>query len=242
MKLKCARCAADFTLDKDEPFLTCPYCDSHLFLDRTQTHQHYIIPPTIPASRAVVAAMTDAGRKGYPFPKTGVKPEGVLLPFWGIRGKEMQETLPAFTPCPFALSGYRLPAAEAAWYNPDGVAGFETIEPSETSSLDWQDHPKVSSFSLYSVPFHRIRYGKIDPPYELFIDAVSGRIFWGQTPPSGTDDSSRRFTWLLFGLLGAASVTAAVLPGFLPALIGVGVLGALAFPLFRSALRPEGAP
>jgi len=242
MKLRCAQCHADFVPERDEAFLRCPYCHSFLFLDGSQTYKRLALPASIPASRAAALLRRDARRRDLALPGTGLQAQGFLYPFWGIRGTDLQDTLPAFSPVPFALNAFRLPASKVQWDTGEDVKGFKRVDPGETRSLEWMDHPSITSFSLYAVPFYRFRFGAADSPYEAFVDGVKGTVLWGLTPPSSTIAASRRYWLLMLALLAVTAGLAGFLPGFWVPFIAANAAAVASYPLFKKTFVPAEAP
>ena len=122
MKLRCANCSAELALERDEAFFVCPFCSSSLYLDQARTFKSFLLPPAHSETSARDLLAREIARREIP-PAAVTRCDRVLLPFWGVRGQNLQETLPAFSPVSEALQGYRLPAAGAVFYRDDVVVG-----------------------------------------------------------------------------------------------------------------------
>jgi hypothetical protein len=232
LKIGCVNCGAEIGLERDEPFFVCPFCNSSLFLDRAKTFKDLLFLPLLPAAAARSKLQEELARREIPPCPLGAV-EALLVPFWGVRGEELQETVPAFSPVPAGLQGYRLPSAESVFFTPDAAEGFEPMPCAEAASAAWQGRKDVSSFSLYRVPFFKVSFSAGTFSYEGWVDAVSGRVLLDQTPPPVSGAISSRYLTLVFALFGVFTLAAAIVPGFGWSLIVVGALAAAAVPLVK---------
>lgn len=177
----------------------------------------------------------EAARAHRPLPGP-LRISPVVLPFWSIRGESLQETIPAFSPLPLALAGFRLPAAQPSWFHAGNYPGFAVVEVPEGARLSWAEPAPGTEISIYSVPFYQLFYGDPFRPYEVFADASGSRVFWGLGPPKIDPAGSRRLVRAAASLMGIFALESFLLPGTLPAAAGVGVTAALAYPWLRGAL------
>lgn len=232
MKIGCVNCGAEIGLERDEPFFVCPFCNSSLFLDRAKTFKDLLFLPILPAAAARSKLEEELARREIPpCPLGSVEP--LLVPFWGVRGESLQETVPAFSPVPPGLQGYRLPSAESVFFKADSAEGFEPLPCAEAASSVWQGRKDVSTFSLYRVPFFKISFSAGAFSYEGWVDAVSGKVLLEQTPPPISGAISSRYLALVFTLFAVFALAAAVVPGFGWSLVVVGVLAAASVPLVK---------
>ncbi len=232
MKIRCANCSAQIGLERDDAFFVCPYCASSLYLDRAHTFKSFLLPPAITETGARDQLAHElATREIPPTPVKGV--QKILLPYWGVRGEALQETIPAYSPEYTALQSFRLPAAGAVFYQNGLAADFEPVPCSERSSARWEERPDVSSFALYRVPFYKIIYGSGTVAYTAWIDGVGGRTFADVTPPAVSTAITSRFLKLVVALFLVFVAEAALVPGFGLSLLVVGLTAAAAFPLVR---------
>lgn len=236
MEVRCANCGAKIPLERDDSLLTCRYCGSTLYLDRGHTFLQFLLPPSVSPVRARDLLAQDLAER-----EVGVVAvravEGLLLPFWGVRGESLQESIPAFSPVPADLAGYRLPAAGAAGFDGKAPEGFTALACGEVSSASWEGRKDVASFGLYMVPFYKIAYGSGSAQYSAWVEAVSGRVYMARTPPPLTAAITRRFWSVLAGLFGLFTVEGLLIPGILWSAAAVAVTGAALYPMVRQALR-----
>ncbi|MEW6756781.1 MAG: hypothetical protein AB1347_01050 [Acidobacteriota bacterium] len=234
MKVRCASCGADFSPERDRPFLECPFCASTLYLDRARTFPRLVLPPVLSASRAVLE-LRNAWRSGELPELPVLETKGLLLPFWSVRGRESQGAVPAFSPRPSCLEEFRLPGAGAR-VGEAAPPGFEAVPCSQGASTAWMGAGEGTSFTLFMVPFFRIRYGSPRRTYTAWVDGVLGRTLFEETPPPLSAHISRRF-WAAMSLLFALfALESFFLPGPAAA-AAVPLTGVFLFPLFRRMVQ-----
>jgi hypothetical protein len=232
VNLRCANCSGEMALERDDAFIVCPFCNSSLYLDRAHTFKDFLLPPAVSETGARDHLARELSLREVP-PAQVLKLEKLLLPYWGVRGESLQETLPAYSPEPPAMDGYRLPSAGAVFYSGGRAPGFEPMRCSEASSTTWERREDVSSFALYRVPFFKISFGPPPLTYTAWVDGVSGKVFLDETPPPMSHEITAKFLKVVFALFGLFTVVAALVPGFGWSLLAVAACAAAAFPLVR---------
>lgn len=238
MKIRCASCGAEIALERDDAFLVCPFCSSSLYLDHAHTFKNFVIPSQLAEASAKDLLQKELALREVP-PAPVIKVERLLLPYWGVRGESLQETMPAYSPAPLALQGYRLPSAGAVFYDEELVGGFEPVTCSQVSSSHWEGREDVSSFALYRVPFYKLLFGGGSRSYTAWVEAVGGKVFLDDAPPPLSAEISSRFLKLVLVMFVVFAAIAAFVPGFGLSLLAVAVAGAVAFPIVRHLGRGE---
>lgn len=239
MEVRCANCSGAIRLERADAFLRCPFCGSTLVLDRARTFRSFVLPPALSAAHASALLQKELASREMPRCQvTGVR--GFLLPFWGIRGEALQETLPCFSPVPPALTGYKLPSAGAVPFAQEAVQGFDAVPCSPSSSAMWEGEEDVSSFAQYRVPFFKVGYGGGGADYAAWVEAVSGRVYLDRTPPAVSASISRRFWLAMTALLLFFTAEGLFVPGFGLSLLVVAASAALLFPFARGAFSEAG--
>jgi len=232
VKIRCASCSAEIGLERDEAFIVCPFCNSSLYLDRAHTFRSFLLKPSVSAMGAADRLAQELSRREIP-PTPAKGGEGVWAPFWGVRSGALQETLPAFSPVPVALQGYRLPSADAVYFQEEVAAGFSSLPCSESGSTKWEGRADLSTFALYRAPFYKLSFGAGTVPYVAWVDAVTGKVYMDKAPPPQSEAISSRFLRVLLVLFAIFTLVAAVVPGFGWRLLAVSALAALAFPVIK---------
>ena len=238
MEVRCASCAGKIALERDEPFLRCPFCGSTLYLDRAQTFQRFLIPPAVPRARVdLLLREALAEAEMPPQPVQSVAPE--LLPFWSVQEEGGRRTIAAFSPQPPALHGFSLPSAGAVYFSEEAASGFAVLPCAESASAQWRGREASGRFSLVMVPFYRLTYGA-DKTYSAWIDGVTGKVHLGEGPPPQTTQISRRF-WAVLTLLFLVFTAEAFLLRGIWSLAVVAGSAAAVYPAARRFFQ-EGGP
>lgn len=232
MKIRCANCGAEIAVERDDAFLVCPFCNSSLYLDRAHTFKNLLLTAGLQEASARDLLQKELALREIP-PAPARKVERVLLPYWGVRGESLQETMPAYSPAPAVLQGYRLPSAGAVFYEEGLAGGFEPVACSEAASSRWEGREDVSSFALYRVPFYKISFGGGARAYTAWVEAVAGKVFMDDAPPPMSSEISSHFLKLVVLLFVIFTAIAALVPGFGLSLLAVAVAAAVAFPVLR---------
>ncbi len=243
MQVACAKCAAKIELLRDDPFLSCAYCGSTLYLDRAHTFLRFDLPPNVSETRAKdLFAQELRRREVAPQPVRSV--QKLLLPFWAVRGAGTTTTTAAFSPEPAPLAGYRLPPSGAVPVEGDAAAGgFEPVACSETATSRWGESGTPAGLALHNVPFFRLVYGAAaGHGYEAWVDGVTGAVFLGETPPALALAIGRRSMRVLLGLCGLFALEALLIPHAGLSLLAVAATAAVAYPFLRHRLAAEGLP
>lgn len=236
MDVRCANCAAKIRLERDEPLVTCPYCGSTLYLDRGHTFLQFLVPAAVSPTQARDLLSQDLAEREVG-PVAVLSVQGLLLPFWGVRGEALQESIAAFSPVPPDLAGYHLPSAGAVVFDGKTPEGFAAQPCGDLSSASWEGRADVASFGLYMVPFYKVTYRAGSTEYGAWVEAVSGRVYVARTPPSLSGAITHRF-WTVLALLFALFAAEGLLvPGLMLSALVIAVTGALFFPMVRQALR-----
>ncbi|MGC8762087.1 MAG: hypothetical protein ACP5VN_00390 [Acidobacteriota bacterium] len=230
MKIRCASCGADFPLERDTSFQECPFCRSHLFLDRARTFLRFALRPLLDPSRARLSLLAALKRMELPLlPILEVRPR--WIPFWSQRGRESEGAVPALSPRPPWLRGYHLPPAEARVAGGEEAA-FAPLEGVEEVSSGWMGEGQAGEYRLFLVPFYRVALGGGEEPYVAWVEAVSGAVRFERSPLPLTASVSRRFWSAMVGLFTLFLAESLLLPAGL-ALAAV-LLSALAcLPVLR---------
>ncbi|MEJ2368258.1 MAG: hypothetical protein P8Z49_07905 [Acidobacteriota bacterium] len=234
MDVQCANCSAKFQVTRDQVFMTCPFCDSTLYLDRARTFRHFVYPPEVPAARVPIL-LEEALRRGERpvMPVEGVEKQ--LLPFWGVKEGGPPRPVPAFSPVPPVLKSYTFPTSETNLDNPDAAKEFNRVPCAEAASAHWDnENSRPEAFSLYMSPFYKARYGAGASQYAAWIDAVGGRVYLEDPPPPITGAISKRSFWLLTGLFVAFFLEGLLVPHFGWGLLGAVVVVGATYPFLKN--------
>jgi hypothetical protein len=230
VKVRCASCGADFLLERDASFQVCPYCRCTLFLDRARTFLRFALKPAVDPVRARLLLLAAVRRMELPvLPVQELRP--CWVPFWSRRGRESEGALPALSPRPSWLRGYRLPPSEARVAGGE-EASFAPLEAVEEVSTAWMGDGEAGEYRLFLVPFYRVAFGSGEAPFVAWVEAVSGAVRFERTPPPLTAALSRRYWGAMVGLFALFFAESFLLPAG-PALAAVLVSALVSFPVLR---------
>lgn len=229
MKVRCASCGADFALERDDSFQVCPFCRSTLFLDRARTFLRFAFRPAVSPAQGRLLLLSALRRMELPvLPLQELRP--CWVPFWGRRGRESEGVLPALSPRPSWLRGFRLPPAEARVAGGEEVS-FAPWNGDEVSSA-WMGEGEASEYRLFLVPFYRATLGGGEVSCLAWVEAVSGGVRFEKTPPPLTAALSRRYWSAMVGLFALFLAESSLLPAG-PALAAVLLSAFASLPLLR---------
>jgi len=242
MQVRCAQCSGAIPLERDDAFLSCPFCGSTLFLDRAETFVRLDVAPTLGAARARdLLAQALHAREVPPAVIRAVEPK--RLPFWAVRGAEATTTQAAFSPLPGMLSGFRIPTAGVSVAAEEEPGPFERVECAGTATTRWADRGAPAGLALFGVPFYRLTFGvEGGRGYEAWVEAATGQIYLGELPPTDTAAISRRSMQVLGAVFAVIALEAVAIPNPLLSLLLAGVVVGVAMPLLRRRFGPAEAP
>lgn len=235
MEVSCANCGAKIPLQRDDALLICPYCSSTLYLDRARTFKKFILLPSVSSVQAEDLLKADLSSREILRPPLQ-KVEQLLMPYWGVRGESLQETIPAFTPVPSALAAYRLPSAGAQVYAEDAAPEYERVDCAESASASWEGRPDVSSFSQYMVPFYKITFGAGGVAFTAWVEGVSGRVYLDQAPPPMTAAITQKFWIVITFMFLLFTAEGLLVPGLGLSALVIAVTAVAVFPLVKGTL------
>ena len=188
-ELHCPQCNGLLQPDEGQLFLTCPYCGSAVFLDKSRVVFHWLLKPTIDEAGARAALRRwMAGNETVKDLdlKSRVTSAGfAYFPLWLLRfGRGGGETIhlePAAATSVTELKRLRLPAGDLVRYEPafDAHAVPPTVP--LQYMLSWMevagvDPTRVQEISLVHVPLFTFHYDFAGQTYLAMVDAASGSV------------------------------------------------------------------
>jgi hypothetical protein len=252
--LQCTQCGGELHPDEGQIFVTCPYCNSTVYLDKSQVVFHWSLAPTLDTAKAKGAlarwmagnqTVKDLDQKAT---LTGVTFE--YFPFWYFKfraanGKEELRLEPAAATSVSEIKNFNLPAGDLLKYDPelDSQAQSPTAPLQavlgwlgETETLFSDKTTDVIETALVHIPIFTCKYTYRGETYTAIVEAATGGVFANIYP------AKAEAPYLLAGGASAAVfLCLAVIPlGFAltndPGAIATGIgicagLGILAAPL-----------
>jgi DNA-directed RNA polymerase subunit RPC12/RpoP len=228
----CSQCGGELYPDEGQIFVTCPYCTSTVYLDKSRVVFHWYIAPTLDLSQARAAlnrwmagnqTVKDLDEKSQ---LTGQ--EFAYFPVWYFRekngGKDQIRLEPAAATSVTELRTISLPAGDLRRYE-DSVRA-ESLEP--TVPLDtaqgWLAQPgsdprpiDIAETALVHIPIYTFKYSFKNQTFTAVVEAATGRT--------------------LANIYPAKAETPYVLVGSLAAIVFMCLAAVLASALFTSSVN-----
>lgn len=189
--INCTQCGGELHPDEGQIFLTCPYCSSAVYLDRSRVVFHWYLAPTIDEQKAQGAlARWMAGNqtvKDLDKKSRIASSSFEYFPVWYFkqRGKDSQEEIllePAAATSVSEIRNIKLPAGDLRKYEDrlDSQAHQPTV-PLHTA-LSWlaeRDVPQeeIAEQSLVHIPLYTFKYTFQNKTYTAITEAGTGSVF-----------------------------------------------------------------
>jgi hypothetical protein len=188
--LLCTQCGGELHPDEGQLFLTCPYCSSTVYLDKSQVVFHWYLAPTMDETKAQQALKRwMAGNQTVKDLDEKARLYGgnfEYFPLWYFKyrfddGREEIMLQPAAATAVSELTHLRLPAGDLRRYEPslDSQAHAPTVPLS--TALQWLKERKpggqVLEQALVHVPIYTFKYTYKNQPYTALIEAGTGEVF-----------------------------------------------------------------
>src|SRR3990172_4960135 len=189
-ELHCPQCNGLLQPDEGQLFLTCPYCGSAVFLDKSRVVFHWLLKPTIAEAGARAALRRwMAGNETVKDLdlKSRVTSAGfAFFPLWLLRfGRGGGETIhlePGAATSVTELKRLKLPAGDLVRYEPAFDA--QAVPPTVPLQymLSWLEvtgveQSRIGEISLVHVPLFTFHYDFAGQRYLALVDAASGSVF-----------------------------------------------------------------
>jgi DNA-directed RNA polymerase subunit RPC12/RpoP len=197
VQVNCTQCGASLTVGATERLLDCPYCDTAIVVDGSQTLFHEVMLPTVKAADTGAHLRRFLGGRDTVanLDQQAVLSEPVLeyFPFWaftvaGERGDQLV-LQPAAPSSLQGLQGLSLPAGNTRPMDPEVTGEAAVIEPEvpmetarEWLSGRFGDGVQVRRSVLYHLPLYRTPYSCKGETYRAAVDGVTGKVFPADFP------------------------------------------------------------
>lgn len=191
VKINCTQCGGELHPDEGQIFLTCPYCSSTVYLDKSQVVFHWYLAPTLDEAKARTSlarwmggnqTVKDLDKKSRLI-ETGFQ----YFPMWYFKrrtpdGKEVVLLEPAAAISVSEMRKVSLPAGDLRKYDssvdPQAVAPTVPLE----AALQWQaergapQQEMVEKF-LVHLPIYLFKYVYQGRSYLAITEAGTGQVF-----------------------------------------------------------------
>lgn len=189
--LYCTQCGGELHPDEGQIFLTCPYCNSTVYVDKSRVVFHWYLAPTLDEAKAHASlarwmagnqTVKDLDKKAM---ITGGSFE--FFPLWYFKrrwgdGNEKILIEPAAATSVSELRRLKLPAGDLRKYDPalDPQAHLPTV-PLQTA-LSWLPDGDlraggIAEMALVHVPLYTFKYTYLGNPFTALVDGATGEVF-----------------------------------------------------------------
>ena len=184
----CTQCGGDLHPDEGQLFITCPYCNSTVYLDKARVVFHWSLAPTLDDKAA--AASLARWMTGNDTVKDLDKKARILgqtfqyFPVWYFKVKSGEKERiflePAAATSITELRSLNLPAGDLQKY--DDALVPQSVEPSVPldAALLWLAQKQVNTqqvveSALVHIPIYTFKYGFKNQMFTAVVEAVTGR-------------------------------------------------------------------
>ena len=190
-EIHCTQCGGELHPEEGQIFLTCPYCSSTVYLDRSRVVFHWFRAPTVDEEKARASLMRwmagnqtvkDLDRKARLLGSTFE-----FFPMWYFKHKNPSDKervllLPAAATSISELRSLNLPAGDLRKY--ETAIDSQATQPSVPlqAALNWLSDSKVpqaeiAAQSLVHVPIYTFKYSFQGTVYTAIVEAGTGGVF-----------------------------------------------------------------
>ena len=189
-EVHCAQCGGVLNPDEGQVFLTCPYCGSAVFLDKSKVVFHWSLTCTVkPPDAAAGLRRWMAGNQTVKDLDTKSKVTATTFqyfPMWYAKarknGKDTVYLEPAAATSISEIKSLDIPAGDLQKYDPSLDA--QALAPSVPfpALLDWLigrgvQADEVAEAALVHLPVYLFKYDFAGKSYTALVEGASGKVF-----------------------------------------------------------------
>lgn len=190
-QFRCTQCGGELHPDEGQIFLTCPYCNSTVYLDKSQVVFHWYLAPTLDEDKARASlARWMAGNETV---KDLDKKAQLLgrsfefFPIWHFKrrfenGSEQFFNIPAAATSVTEIRQLNVPAGDLRKYDPALEAQLRPPTVTLEMALSWlaaQNIPReqLVERALVHVPVYTFKYRYQGNTYTSLVEGATGQVF-----------------------------------------------------------------
>lgn len=190
-KILCTQCGGELHPDEGQLFLTCPYCSSAVYLDKSRVVFHWYLAPTLDEAKAQASlrrwmagnqTVKDLDKKAQ---MAGGSFE--FFPVWYFKRrtayKDEQIFLqPAAATSVSEIRHINLPAGDLRKYEDSLAAQAHSPTVPLESALGWLEaeqvpRAEIAEQALVHLPIFTFKYNFQGKSYTALVEAATGRVF-----------------------------------------------------------------
>ncbi len=186
----CTQCGAEIRPNDGQVFLTCPFCESTIYIDKSQVVFHYYLNPTLDAESAnamLFRWMSDSQTvKDLDKKSRRLSTQFLFFPIWYFRVKleGNGETIllkPAMATSVTELMNLKIPAGDLRPYQAEIAPEAAVPNVPLIAAREWLAEKKIIGdpleIFLVHVPIFIIKYNYQDKIYTALVEAGTGKVF-----------------------------------------------------------------
>ena len=188
-KLSCTQCGGELNPDENQVFVTCPFCSSTVYIDKSQVVFHWYLRATLDENQAMAAlarwmsgssTIKDLDKKARVIEK-----KFQYFPLWFLRAKTERDSekvflQPAAATSVTELRNISLPAGDLQRYDPaiDSAAVLPSVpvEAARQWLMAENDTIKWEEMALVHVPIYIYKYVYQSKTYLAVVEAATGGV------------------------------------------------------------------
>jgi hypothetical protein len=188
-QLLCTQCGGELHPEEGQVFLTCPYCNATIFLDKSKVVLHWFLTPTLDegqAQQALARWMSgNATVKDLDQKSQVVGKSFTYFPLWyfknKVAGEEKMTLQPAAATSISELTHLNLPAGDLRSYDAqlDPAMVSQPTVPLE-AAVDWQKQAnpggEILESALVHVPVYTFKYSYKNRIFTAVVEAATGQV------------------------------------------------------------------
>jgi predicted RNA-binding Zn-ribbon protein involved in translation (DUF1610 family) len=189
-QLLCTQCGGELHPDEGQTFLTCPYCGSTVYLDKSRVVFHWYLAATLdePQARSSLARWMAGNQTVKDLDKKAqiVSHSFEYFPVWLLKvklsnGSEKLAIEPAAATSISELRSINLPAGDLRKYDPnlEAQSAVPTV-PMETAEAWLKERESLLSGilerSLVHIPLHTYKYTYKGNTYTAVVEGATGSV------------------------------------------------------------------
>jgi predicted RNA-binding Zn-ribbon protein involved in translation (DUF1610 family) len=187
--LHCTQCGGELHPDEGQTFITCPYCNSTVYLDKSRVVFHWYLAPTLDQQEAHSSlarwmagneTVKDLDQKSK---VTGVTFEYFPVWYFKVRAGGREEILlePAAATSVSEIRRLKLPAGDLRKYEPSLDAQAHAPSVPLQAALAWLEERQISQAeiveqALVHIPLYTFKYSYQGNAYTAVVEAATGSV------------------------------------------------------------------
>jgi hypothetical protein len=191
MQIHCTQCGASINLEEGSRFLTCPFCGSALYVDKTRIVFHFVITPIITTEEAQGKLRRwMAGNETVKDLDVHAVIQGQELtyfPMWRFvvhqDSGEREYNEPATSFSIPEIKTIPLSGGDLKFFSPQEFRDIPLKEPDVLleSAVHWVEgrgvkRDQIRETNLIHLPFYTFKYEFKGKQYQAIVDGTSGRV------------------------------------------------------------------